>query len=400
MSEVRYGIVGAGYFGSALARALGRLPGARVSAVHDPRHAARLAEALAAEVAASVEELCASPEVDAVVVASPNWAHKEPVLSAARHRKHIFCEKPIALRYADCLEMVEAASAAGVILMAGHVTNFMRGVRQSKALIADGVIGDVLFCRAVRNGWEAPQPEVTWKKKRELSGGHLYHHIHELDLVQSIMGPAVDVTMVGGNVAHDGPQFGDEDDMLLLTLEFGGKRFATLEYGSAFRWPEHHVLIEGTEGAIRIDMQEVGVELRTPTRRERFLLHRTPEEDADRTAIYRNSTTDGAIMYGNPSLEPPLWLKGIIEEELTYFHGLLQGQAPLAEFAALTDGTAAMAAIATADALTLSLRESRKVSLPEVTGSNGLRNARAGSKGSAASGSTPGLLTAAARLER
>jgi predicted dehydrogenase len=368
MSEIRYGIVGVGYFGSALARALHGFDGARVSMIHDQHHAERLAGDLGAAVAATADELCASEAVDAVIVASPNWAHREPVLAAARHGKPIFCEKPIALNYADCLAMVEAARAAGVILMAGHVTHFMSGVRRAKALIAEGAIGEVLFCRAVRNGWEAPQPEITWKKRRELSGGHLYHHIHELDLVQSILGPAVEVTMVGGNVAHRGPQFGDEDDMLLITLEFAGKRFATLEYGSAFRWPEHHVLIEGTEGAIRIDMQEVGVELRAPGRRERFLLHRTAEEDADRAAIYRNSTTDGAVMYGNPSLEPPLWLKGIIEEELGYFHGLLSGAPPLAEFAALTDGTAAMAAIATADALTLSLGERRKALVAEVTG--------------------------------
>ncbi|RYG85692.1 MAG: Gfo/Idh/MocA family oxidoreductase, partial [Alphaproteobacteria bacterium] len=269
--------------------------------------------------------------------------------------------------YADCKRMVEAAREAGVLFMAGHVMNFMDGVRRSKALIAEGALGDVLYCHAARNGWEAPQANVTWKKKRELSGGHLYHHIHELDLVQFIMGPAERVTMSGGNVAHQGPAFGDEDDMLLITLEFANKRFATLQYGSAFRWPEHHVLIEGTEGAIRIDMQEVGVELRAPGRRERFLLHRSAEEDTDRTAIYRNSTMDGAIMYGNPSIEPPMWLGGIIEHELTYFHGLMRGDAPLAEFAALTDGSAAMAAIATADALSLSLAEDRKVSVSEIT---------------------------------
>jgi predicted dehydrogenase len=367
MSEVRYGIVGAGYFGSALARALANKPSARVSAVYDPHHASRLTAAVGGEVAETLEKLCSSANVDAVVVASPNWAHVEPVIAAARNGKHIFCEKPIALSYGDCLRMVEAARSAGVTLMAGHVMNFMNGVQHAKSLIADGAIGEVLFCRAVRNGWEEPQPEVTWKKKRELSGGHLYHHIHELDLVQSIMGPAVEVTMVGGNVAHQGPLFGDEDDLLLITLEFANQRFATLEYGSAFRWPEHHVLIEGTKGAIYIDLQQVGVELRTLGRRERFLLHRTAEEDADRTAIYLNSRTDGAIMYGNPSLEPPLWLKGIIEQELDYFHGLMCGEAPLPQFAALTDGTAAMAAIATADALSLSLRERRKVFMSEVT---------------------------------
>lgn len=368
MSPIRYGVVGAGYFGQALGRTLARLPDASVVAVYDPRNAEKLTGIVGGRASASVDELCSSPDVDAIVVASPNWAHIEPVLAAAKNGKHIFCEKPLALSYADCAHMVEAARAANVTFMAGHVMNFMDGVRRTKALIAEGILGDVLFCRAVRNGWEEVQEQVTWKKKRELSGGHLYHHIHELDLVQFIMGPAQRVTMVGGNVAHEGPAFGDEDDMLLITLEFGNKRFATLEYGSAFRWPEHYVLIEGTRGAIRIDMHDVGVELRTPDRHERFLLHRTPQEDADRTAIYRNSTTDGAIMYGNPSIEPPLWLGGIIEHELAYFHGLMQGASPLPEFAALTDGTAAMAAIATADALSLSLAGDRKVSVAEITG--------------------------------
>lgn len=368
MPEIRYGIVGTGYFGSALGRAFAQLPGARVTKVYDPQNADTLASSIGADQSATIEALCASPDVDAVVVASPNWAHVEPVVEAARNGKHVFCEKPMALAYEDCRKMVAAARQAGVILMAGHVTNFMDGVRRSKALIADGVLGDVLFCRAVRNGWEAPQPEVTWKKRRELSGGHLYHHIHELDLVQSIMGPAEVVTMVGGNVAHSGPEYGDEDDLLLITLEFAGQKFAALEYGSAFRWPEHHVLIEGTKGAIRIDLQNTGVELRTPKGVERFLLHRTEAEDADRTAIYNGSSTDGAIMYGNPAVEPPLWLRGIIEHETQYFHGLLSGGAPVPEFSSLTDGTAAMASIATADALSLSLRDGRKVQVTEITG--------------------------------
>lgn len=366
MSEVRYGVVGTGYFGTALARALAALPEARVSAVYDPEHAASLAAALGATEAESAEALCAMDEVDAVIVASPNWAHVEPVIAAARNGKHIFCEKPIALSYADCTRMVEAAQAAGVIFMAGHVMNFMDGVRRAKALIAEGVLGDLLFCRAVRNGWEAPQPKVTWKKKRELSGGHLYHHIHELDLLLSLMGPAETVTMAGGNVAHQGPEFGDEDDMLLITLEFPNKRFATLEYGSAFQWPEHHVLIEGTEGAIRIDLQDVRFDLRAGSRREQHLLHRTAEEDADRSAIYSGSAMDGAIMYGNPSTEPPLWLKGVIDHEIAYFHALMQGAEPSPEFRTLTDGSAATTAIATADALSMSLAEDRKVALSEV----------------------------------
>lgn len=368
MPEIRYGIVGTGYFGVALGRAIHALPDARIVSVYDPQHAAAFAQEVGAREEISVEDLCARGDIDAVIVASPNWAHAEPVVAAARNGKHVFCEKPIALSYDDCAKMLKAAEDAGRIFMAGHVTQFMNGVRHAKALIADGTLGDVLYCRAVRTGWEEVQAEVSWKKKRELSGGHLYHHIHELDVVQSIMGPAKEAFMVGGNVAHKGPQYGDEDDLLLITLDFGNDRYATLEYGSAFRWPEHSVLIQGTKGAIFIDMQNAGVELKTPDRQERFLLHRTQQEDDNRSEIYAGNKTGGAITYGNPSSTAPLWLQGIVEMEVEYFHGLMLGEPIAEEFAALTNGSAATAAIATADALSLSIKEGRKVSVSEITG--------------------------------
>lgn len=367
MNRIRYGIVGTGYFGSELGRALTRLPGAEVSAVFDPDNGSKAAAELGAREAESLEGVCAAEDVDAVIVATPNGLHREPVLRAAHAGKQVFCEKPIALSYRDCADMVSATDAAGVLFMAGHVMHFMPGVRAAKRLIAEGAVGEVLFCRSVRTGWEEPQPDVSWKKQRALSGGHLYHHIHELDLIQALLGPAQVTTMVGGNVAHTGSEYGDEDDLLLITLEFAGGCYATLEYGSAFRWPEHYVLVQGTLGALRIDLQEAGVELRTPTRDEWFLLHRTVEEDRDRTRIYRNSTTGGAVTYGSPDDRPPLWLQGVVEEEVTYLHDLLRGGAVTEEFRALTDGTAATAAIATADALTLSLRDGRKVPVSEIT---------------------------------
>lgn len=373
MDEVRYGIVGTGYFGAELGRVLSRLPKATVTRVYDPANAETVAAELDCVAAADIAGVTDHDDVDAVIVASPNHAHREPVERAARAGKPVFCEKPIALSFEDCQAMVRATSHADVLFMAGHVMNFMNGVRAAKRLIGDGVIGDLLYCHTARNGWEEQQAAVSWKKKRELSGGHLYHHIHELDLVQFLMGHARTVTMVGGNVAHRGSGFGDEDDLLLMLLEFGEGRYATLEYGSAFRWPEHYVLIQGSKGAIRIDLQDVGVEVRTPERSDRLLLHRSAEEDEDRKRFYGlgEKSMDGAVMYGDPSKKPPLWLQGIMEMEMAYFDGLVRGAAPEPEFAALTDGTAATAAIATADALTRSLREGRKVAVSEITDAAG-----------------------------
>ena len=115
--------------------------------------------------------------------------------------------------------MVRACEENGVTFMAGHVMNFFNGVHHAKELINQGVIGKVLYCHTARNGWEEQQPTISWKKIREKSGGHLYHHIHELDCVQFIMGgmPKT-VTMAAANVAHKGEKFGDEDDMIFVTM--------------------------------------------------------------------------------------------------------------------------------------------------------------------------------------
>ena len=366
MDRIGYAIVGTGYFGAELGRIMNEQENAKIVAVLDPNNAEEVAKELNCDVETDLDKLYSRGDVDAVIVASPNYLHKEPVIKAAEHGVHVFCEKPIALSYNDCDEMVRACEEHGVRFMAGHVMNFFKGVRHAKKLINDGVIGDVLYCHSARNGWEEPQESISWKKIREKSGGHLYHHIHELDCIQFIMGEPEKVTMMGGNVAHQGEEFGDEDDMLFISLEFPGKKFAVLEYGSAFRWPQHYVLIQGTKGAIKIDMYDCGGTLRVGDKEEHFLVHETKEEDDDRTRIYHGTEMDGAIMYGKPGKKPPMWLHSIMKNEMKFFNDVMHGAKVSDEFMPLLTGKAARAAIATADALTISINEDRKVSLSEI----------------------------------
>lgn len=364
---VRYGVVGTGYFGAELARIMKEQEDAGITLVYDPENGAKIGAELGCNVAGSLEELVSSDEVDCVIVATPNYLHKEPVILAAKHGKNVFCEKPIALSYKDCDEMVKACEENHVTFMAGHIMNFFNGVHHAKELINDGVIGKVLYCHAARNGWEDLQPSVSWKKIREKSGGHLYHHIHELDCVQFLMGGVPEeVCMEADNVAHQGEGFGDEDDMLFITMRFSDRRFAVLEWGSAYRWPEHYLLIQGTKGAIKLDMFDAGCTLKADGREEHFLLHETEEEDANRTAIYHSTEMDGAIQYGNPDKKPPLWLHGIMVKEMKYLNDIMHGMKPTKEFEKLLNGVAAREAIATADACTMSRYEDRKVKLSEI----------------------------------
>lgn len=365
---VKYGVVGTGYFGAELARAMKDNKGAKIVAVFDPENGETIANELECEAVDTLDSLVTRDDIDCVIVATPNYLHKEPVIKAAQNHKNVFCEKPIALSYQDCVDMVNACKEAGVIFMAGHIMNFFNGVHHAKELINEGAIGDILFVKSVRNGWEEPQPSISWKKIREKSGGHLYHHIHELDCVQFIMGGLpTTVTMSASDVAHNGEQFGDEDDLIMMNLEFPGNRYAHLEWGSAFRWGEHYVLIEGTKGAIMLNMYDTGGTLRVNGKDTHFLIHESQEEDDDRTRIYHSTEMDGAIQYGHPGKLTPMWLHSLIVKEMKFLNDVLHGMEVPDEYKKLLDGTAAEEAIATADAATLSNIEDRKVKINEIT---------------------------------
>lgn len=122
---IGYGVVGVGYFGAELARAMKKNKGAKIISVYDPENGEQISSELECKCANSLEELVSDSEIDCVIVATPNNLHKEPVLEAAKNKKHVFCEKPIALNYKDCVEMVSACKEAGVIFMARSHYEFL-----------------------------------------------------------------------------------------------------------------------------------------------------------------------------------------------------------------------------------------------------------------------------------
>ena len=135
---VKYGVVGVGYFGAELARIMKAEDDTEIVAVFDPENGKTIAEELGCDTASSLEELVSREDIDCVIVATPNYLHKEPVIAAAKHGKNVFCEKPIALSYADCDEMVKACEENNVVFMAGHIMNFFNGVHHAKELINEG----------------------------------------------------------------------------------------------------------------------------------------------------------------------------------------------------------------------------------------------------------------------
>lgn len=119
----RVGVIGVGRTAAGHARAALTYPGGQVTAVAEVDEAKGRAFAeQRGGIAwhADFHDLCARPDVDAVVVTTPNFLHAPAALAAIAGGKHVLVEKPLAVTTAECTEVVEAASRAGVVVGVGH----------------------------------------------------------------------------------------------------------------------------------------------------------------------------------------------------------------------------------------------------------------------------------------
>ena len=89
----------------------------------------------------TIGEVCTHPGVDAVIIATPNFTHRPIAVEAARHGKHVLCEKPLGLNAAEVREMYRAARDAGVVHMTAFTYRFAPAMRYLKHLVAVGAVG-------------------------------------------------------------------------------------------------------------------------------------------------------------------------------------------------------------------------------------------------------------------
>jgi predicted dehydrogenase len=150
---LRVAVVGAGYWGSNLARNFAGSARWELAGIVDLDRA-RAAELASAHggVAAfrSIDELLDRIAVDAVAIATPADTHHGIALTALRAGKHVLGEEPLASSRAHGLEMVEEAEKQGLVLMADHTYCYTPAVLKIRDLIADGSLGEILFIDSTR----------------------------------------------------------------------------------------------------------------------------------------------------------------------------------------------------------------------------------------------------------
>lgn len=175
MNKIRVGLAGSGNFGAEIASCLAETRGVQLAAVADT--SAERAHAFAGRfqiprVFTDTTALAAFDGIDAVIVATPEMAHLEPVLSALDAGKHVLVEKPMAHTSAAALQMAEKAKSRGLLLMPGHIVRFEERARTAHARLANA--GRI---RTIRCSQHRPKSAFATYKRTQTALVMMLHHL-------------------------------------------------------------------------------------------------------------------------------------------------------------------------------------------------------------------------------
>jgi predicted dehydrogenase len=252
--QLGVGVIGVGMLGRRHAENLAyRIPGARLVAVADAR--VETARAVAEELGtpqwyATAEELCADPDVEAVVIVSNDAAHGEGIIAAARHKKEIFCEKPITTALEEADAAMAAVAEAGVRLQIGFMRRYDPAYAAAKRQIDAGEIGTPVLFKAVHRNPSMPMTAEERAAAEPDVRVFVNSAIHDYDNARWLLGDeVVEVQAVMASVLEPSRP----DDLALATLRFarGGlgnvEVYSTCGYGYDVRTE-----IAGTTGTVFI----------------------------------------------------------------------------------------------------------------------------------------------------
>jgi predicted dehydrogenase len=151
-TQLRFGVIGYGYWGPHLARNLARLPMGRVTHIADlapERRQEAHREHPSAQVIANVDEAL-NGDIDAVAIATPIRTHYPLARTALEHGKHVLIEKPLAHSVADAEALAVLARERGLVLMVGHTFMYSPAVEELRRLVQSGALGRIYYVDAVR----------------------------------------------------------------------------------------------------------------------------------------------------------------------------------------------------------------------------------------------------------
>ena len=211
-------------------------------------------------------ELVTDERVDAIVIASPQFLHREIAVKAFELRKPVLCEKPLGASLDDSRAMVEAAKQSGVVNMVGFNYGKAPATQYVKKLLESGEIGDVTWFRGehTEDFLHDPAWPATWRTTGKATGtmGDLAPHM--ISCAMNLMGPIERLSADIETVHHERPtasggtQAITNDDHAHFTCRFSSGVMGHLYFSriATGRKMGYAYEIMGTKGGIRFDQED------------------------------------------------------------------------------------------------------------------------------------------------
>jgi len=259
LPKIGIGVVGLGRIGQLHAEIFNsKIPNAKLVAVSDvvENLVKSASEKFNVKGYLSYEEMLRDAEVDAVVICTPTFLHKDMIMLAAEYHKHILCEKPLTVTVKEAEEVLSKISNSNVILQVGYMRRFDYAYQEAKKKINAGDIGrPVAFIGIARD----PAPPPGWAADPKLSGGIFLDMLsHDFDMARWLMDSEIKrVYVEGGAFIYE--EIKEKGDLDVVTINFrfenGAVGFIHGSRKSAFGY-DLRTEVLGTEGTVYIGYRQ------------------------------------------------------------------------------------------------------------------------------------------------
>jgi predicted dehydrogenase len=211
-------------------------------------------------------EITENPAIDIVHICSPNNLHKDALLSAMAHGKHIYCEKPLVATWEEATQIQQALPSYTGIAQMTLQNRFFPATMHAKQLMEAGFIGELLEYRAsyLHAGSADPLTPLKWKLSGKAGGGVIADlAAHLLDLIHYLLGDYAELTARTRIAFAERPRDSaqgkmvpvDAEDCVMMLARMANGALGTLEATKLATGAEDELRLEihGTMGALRFN---------------------------------------------------------------------------------------------------------------------------------------------------
>jgi predicted dehydrogenase len=261
MKELKVGVIGLGAIGQKHCESLAQIRGAKLAAVADINESllSSTAEKFGAKAYIDFDQLISNPDLDAVVIATPDHLHRDVSILAADAGKHILVEKPIATSEEDALAMISAAEKAGVKLMVGFTLRFIPHYKQARQAVENGNLGQLVSIFARRLNVITQADRIGGR-----CGVLHFLGIHDFDMMRWMVGS--EPVSIYSEASTSVPRVYPQENETFNIIRFSNGVIGCAQIG--WNLPKSHpggrdfkLDLIGNQGSLNMDLAKQGIEL-------------------------------------------------------------------------------------------------------------------------------------------